>query len=149
MTSTSNPTTNESGQFRHARNGCCSKGNWSAINIAAMVIGFVLFWPLGLLILYWNIKGRNVKDLPRAVQQKWTAMVNGSWSPSKSDGSTNGENTVFDEFQQTQYDRIVEIKEEIKNRARSFRDFSSDSKRREDEAEFQEFMSADRSKDDK
>ncbi len=149
MTSTSNSTINDSGQFRHARKGCCSKGNWSGINIAAMVIGFVIFWPLGLLILYWNIKGRNVKDLPRAVQQKWSAMVNGSWSPSKSNDSTNGENTVFDEFQQTQYDRIVEIKDEIKNRARSFRDFRSDAKRNEDEAEFQEFMSADRSKDEK
>ena len=149
MTSSSNPTINDSGQYRTSRKGCCTKGNWSGINIAAMVIGFVLFWPLGLLILYWNIKGRNVKDLPRAIQQKWSAMVSGSWSPSSNNDNSNGENTVFDEYQQTQYDRIVEIKEEIKNRARSFRDFRSNAKRREHEAEFEDFMSADRSKDEK
>ena len=148
MTSSNNSTINDSGQYRHASKGCCNKGNWSVLNIVAMVTGFIIFWPLGLLILYWNIKGRNVKDLPRAVQQKWTAMVNGSWSPSKNAENSNGENTVFDEYQQTQYDRIVEIKDEIKNRARSFRDFRSNAKRRKDEAEFQEFMSSDRSKDD-
>ena len=149
MTSSSSSTVNGSGHYRDSRKGCCARGNWSGINIAAMVIGFVLFWPLGLLILYWNIKGRKVKDLPRAIQQKWSAMVNGSWSPSKSDGSSNGENTVFDEYQQTQLDRITEIKEEVKNRARSFRDFRFNAKRREDEDEFKEFMSSDRSKDDK
>ncbi len=149
MTSSNNSTINDSGQYRFKRKGCCTKGNWSGINIAAMVIGFIVFWPLGLLILYWNIKGRNVKDLPRAVQQKWSAMVNGSWSPSNNIDSSNGENTVFDEYQQTQYDRIVEIKDEIKNRARSFSDFRSNAKRRADEDEFQEFMSSDRSKDDK
>ena len=149
MTSSTNSTINDSGQYRNSRHGCCSKGNWSGINIVAMVIGFVIFWPLGLLILYWNIKGREVKDLPRAIQRKWSAMVSGSWSPSKNSEGTTGENTVFDEYQQTQYDRIVEIKEEIKNRARSFTDFRSDAKRREDKAEFEDFMSADRSKDEK
>ena len=149
MTSSSNPTSNDSGQFSQGRVGCCAKGNWSGINIAAMVIGFVVFWPLGLLILYWNIKGRNVQDLPRAIQQKWNAMVNGRWSPNMASDGITGENTVFDEYQQTQYDRIVEIKEEIKNRARSFKDFRSNAKRREDEAEFEEFMSSDRSKDEK
>ncbi len=149
MTSSSSSTVNDSGHYRRERKGCCARGNWSGINIAVMVIGFILFWPLGLLILYWNIKGRNVKDLPRAIQQKWTAMVNGSWSPIKGDNGTTSENTVFDEYQQTQYDRIVEIKEEIKNRARSFTDFRSNAKRRADEAEFKDFMSSDRSKNDK
>jgi hypothetical protein len=116
----------------------CCKGNWSGINIAAMVIGFVLFWPVGLVILYWNISGRNIKDLPSAVQEKWSAFTNGSFS-SKAN-TTNGTNTVFDEFQQTQHDRISELKEEIKNRAQRFNIFKSDAKRQADEAEFKDFM---------
>ena len=148
MTSSNNSTINDSGQFRSSRKGCCNKGNWSGINIAVMVIGFVLFWPVGLLILYWNITGRNLKDLPGAVQDKWNSLFNGSWGSSKTE-VTKGENSLFDEFQQTQYDRITEIKEEIKNRARSFKEYRSDAKRRADEAEFKEFMSADRSRDEK
>ena len=132
---------------RHSRKGgrCCSKGNWSGLNIAAMVIGFVLFWPLGLVVLYWNISGRNIKDLPPAIQEKWNAVFSGV----KNHKDSEGENSVFDEFQQTQYDRIHEIKEEIKTRASNFRVFKSDAKRRADEAEFKDFMSSDRSKDDK
>ena len=153
MTSSSSSTVNDSGQYCFSRKGCCARGNWSGINIAAMVIGFVLFWPVGLLILYWNIKGRNVKDLPGAIQEKWSAFkgstFNGSLSGSKGRENTMSENSVFDEYQQTQFDRITEIKEEIKNRARSFRDFRFNAKRREDEAEFKEFMSSDRSKDEK
>ena len=45
---------NESRRFR--KGGCCSKGNWSGFNIAAMVIGFVLFWPLGLVVLLTYLK---------------------------------------------------------------------------------------------
>ncbi len=136
---------------RHSRKGgfCgkgrCAKGNWSGINIAAMVIGFVLFWPLGLVVLYWNITGRNIKDLPPAIQEKWNAVFSGVKNHKDSDGG----NSVFDEFQQTQYDRIHEIKEEIKTRANNFRIFKSDAKRQADEAEFKDFMSSNRSQDDK
>ncbi len=149
MTSSSSSTVNDSRQYRHSRKGCCTGGNWSGMNIAAMVIGFVFFWPVGLFLLYWNISGRNVKDLPGAIQEKWTAMFNGSFCKPRGHKDSKGENSVFDEFQQTQYDRITEIKEEIKNRARNFSDFRSEAKRRADESEFKEFMSSDRSKEDK
>lgn len=137
---------------RHSRRsgrGCCSKGNWSGINIAAMVIGFVLFWPVGLVILYWNIKGRNLQDLPSAIQKKWNALFNGSFSGVSSYDESEGENVVFDEYQQTQHDRVSELKEEIKKRASSFKIFKSDAKRQADDAEFKDFMSSDRSQDDK
>jgi hypothetical protein len=113
-----------------------------------MVIGFVLFWPLGLVILYWNIRGRNVKDLPAAIQSKWSSLVNGNFGRQGSHEGRSGENVIFDEYQQTQFDRVRELKDEIKNRARNFRVFKSDAQRREDEVEFNDFMSSDRAKDD-
>jgi len=132
---------------RRSGGGCCSKGNWSGINIAAMVIGFVLFWPVGLVILYWNIKGRNLKDLPAAIQEKWQAVSTGSFGSASYTDESKGDNVVFDEYQQTQYDRVSELKEEIKNRARSFKIFKSGAKRQADQAEFKDFMSNNHSKD--
>lgn len=134
MSSSSSSSSNHFNNRMHK--GCCVKGNWSSMNIAAMVIAFVLFWPVGLVVLYWNIKGRDVRDLPAAVQAKWSSMVG---SKSVDSGSSN---SLFNEFQQTQYDRISDIKEEIKNRARSFKEYRSDAKRREDEKEFKDFMSS-------
>lgn len=121
--------------------GCSGKGsctgNWSGRNIAAMVIGFVLFWPIGLVLLYWNIKGRDVRDLPKAIKDKWSKVSSGSGCKYSS-----SENSVFDEFQQTQHDRISELKEEIKNRSRNFREFRTSAQRRADEEEFKDFMSS-------
>lgn len=148
MTSSNNATNHSTDHFRYSHKGCCSRGNWSVLNIAAMVIGFVLFWPVGLLVLYWNISGRDVKVLPNAVQEKWSAIFNGSFSECGESDYAKSDNSVFEEFQQTQYDRITEIKEEIKNRARSFRNYRTNAKRRADETEFKEFMSSDHSKDE-
>jgi len=121
--------------------GSCSKGNWSPLNIGAMVVGFVLFWPIGLLVLYWNISGRDARDLPGAVKQKWSSLFNRTGTKQE-DFSATAHNTVFEEFQQTQYDRIAEIKEEIKERARRFNEFRSDAKRRAEEEEFNKFMAS-------
>ena len=118
--------------------GCCGFGasaNWSVTNIVAMVIGFVLFWPLGLFMLYWIFKGRDVTDLRRHLAEKWNRFKGND------DTEASGtDNQVFNEYQQTQYDRIREIKDEIKERARRFADFRSDAKRRADEEEFRRFM---------
>ena len=118
---------------------CCAngdrRGNWSCLNIAAMVLGFVIFWPIGLLILFGNIKGVSVKGLPGMVRQKWSTMKEGLHS----DGSS-GNNAVFNEFQQAQFDRIREIREEIKERSRRFTNFRERAKRRADEEEFNQFM---------
>lgn len=123
---------------------CCGgrgkRANWSGINIAAMVVGFVLFWPIGLFILYWIFTGRDARELPRWISQQWTkviAMRNG-FDGFGNDG--HNDNVHFNEFQQTQYDRVREIKDEIKERARRFTNFRADAKRRADEEEFNRFM---------
>jgi len=110
------------------------KGSWTGYNIAAMVLGFVFFWPVGLVILYWIIRGRDVRDLPAAAREKWSEMFGRS-------GNRRSDNIVFEEYQQTQYDRIREIKEEIKERGRRFADFREQAQRRADQEEFSQFMS--------
>jgi len=137
--SSSNGSTVE--QANHRSRGCGGCGNWSGLNIAAMVLGFVFFWPVGLLLLFWIVCGRNVKDLPQAIQHQWSKMKGcGSGNDAFGKTDSNG-NVVFNEYQQTQYDRIREIKDEIKARARRFGEFRANAKRRADEEEFNRFMS--------
>lgn len=126
----------ESGRCWHRHGACQSRGKWSCFNIFAMVIGFVVFWPMGLVLLFWILSGRNVRDLPEAIQEKWRGFN------SKQTGIKHGssDNVVFDEYQQTQWDRIREIKSEIHERDKRFDDFRADAKRRADEQEFREFM---------
>ena len=123
------------------KSGNCwgQRGNWSGLNIAAMVVGFVIFWPIGLLILYWIARGRSVKDLPSGIRHQWSRF-SGHWQTGDATGLDASENVVFNEFQQTQYDRIREIKDEIKERSRRFAEFRASAKRRADEEEFNRFM---------
>lgn len=141
MSSSSNSTTDQSNN--RSQGHCCGswgkKGNWSGFNIVAMVLGFVLFWPIGLFILYWIVTGRNVKELPEGIRDQWS-KVSGSRSDSYSRNG-RGDNVVFNEYQQTQYDRIRELKDEIKARSRRFVEFRANAKRRADEEEFNRFMS--------
>lgn len=122
-----------------SHNSCAShsrcRGRWSTANIAALVVSFVLFWPVGLLVLFWILKGRNVKDLPGAIRDKWQATIGQRGHHRHGTG-----NSVFNEFQQAQYDRIKEIKDEIKERSNRFADFRADARKRADQEEFNQFM---------
>lgn len=126
------------GVCSHGGGGRCVGGHWSVANIAAMVLGFVVFPPLGFVVLIWTIMGRPIQDLPAWVHDKWTRFFRGETARTYNES----DNIVFNEYQQTQYDRIHEIKEEIKNRAEAFRAFRFDAKRRKDQQEFEEFMAS-------
>ncbi len=110
------------------------RGRWTGLNIAAMVVGFVFFWPLGLVILYWILTDRDVRDLPAAMREKWTQLRGGR--------TMHSDNVVFNKYQQTQYDRIQEIKDEMNARAKRFAEFRADVRRRADEEEFNRFMAS-------
>jgi len=112
------------------------RAQWSGFNIAAMVLGFVFFWPIGLIVLGWILSGRHVQELPGAVRQLWFTVFD------KRGNSSGSGNCVFHDYQQTQYDRIREIKEEIKARSHRFSEFRSDAKRRADQEEFDRFMAS-------
>jgi len=114
----------------------CSGSNWTGMNLVAMILGFVVFWPLGLFMVFWICSGRHVSEIPAAAQELW-AKISGGASMSREGLS---DNVVFNDYQQTQFDRIREIKEEIKTRAQRFSDYRADAKRRADEEEFNRFM---------
>lgn len=124
------------GACSYANMGRRCGGHWSGANIAAMVLGFVVWPPLGLVVLVWTIAGHPIQALPAWVRDKWRRFFRGA----SVHGYSESDNTVFNEYQQTQYDRIHEIKEEIRNRARAFRDFRFNARRRQDQKEFDEFM---------
>ncbi|MET0069672.1 MAG: DUF2852 domain-containing protein [Candidatus Thiodiazotropha sp.] len=125
----------------HCFNGemwSCGRGHWSGVNIVAMVLGFIIFPPLGFIVLLWTILGHPIQELPGWVRDKWNQLFRNN----KAGAYRESDNIVFNEYQQTQYDRIREIKEEIKKRTEAFRSFRFDAKRRKDQEEFDEFMSS-------
>jgi len=118
----------------------CDGANWSCFNIATMVLGFVLFWPIGLFVLCWILAGRNVRTIPRVFRQQFSRLTGFARSDRYGGWDKSVDNDVFNEYQQTQFDRINEIKDEIRERSRRFNDYRANAKRRADEEEFNNFM---------
>ena len=106
-----------------------------------MVAGFVAYWPIGLFLLLWIVTGRDVQELPGLIRQQLSRFGDAWNGPRRSATRDGSDNEVFNEFQQAQHERIREIKDEITDRARRFRDYRANAKRRADEEEFNRFMS--------
>jgi len=115
------------------------RSHWTPINIAAMVLGFICFWPLGLFMVFWIVSGRHVQELPPILRDLWL-KIKGAGNCFSADADSD--NIVFNEYQNTQYDRIREIKDEIKERSNRFKAFREEAKRKADEEEFNRFMAS-------
>ena len=140
--STGNASVSESRYSRKSCRGFTGGGKFSPLSIAAMVMGFILFWPIGMFILFWTLAGRTLSELANLMQSMWGKMST-VWEDR--DGfsfESDSENVVFRDYQRTQYDRIREIKDEIKERSRRFAEFKADVKRKQDQEEFDRFMAS-------
>jgi len=134
---------NKSGVYLHvSKKGGCSN-RWSLLHTLAVVGGFIVWWPIGLFMLFWVLDGRRVSDLPGVLNRAWSWVQNTKAFAGRNLGSgleSSSDNVVFNEYQQTQLDRIHEIREDIRRRKDRFENFRADTKRRADEDEFKRFM---------
>ena len=110
------------------------EAKWTPFHIVSIIVGFILFWPLGLFLLIWVGMGREISELPGIIHTSCLKMA--AWIRLQSHSG----NRVFDEFQQTQLDRIDEIKAEIRERRNAFQKFKEERDRKAEEKEFEEFM---------
>ena len=52
----------------------CSRGRWRALNIVLMIIGFAVFWPLGLAMLAWIIWGDEIRAKARTMKEHFRSF---------------------------------------------------------------------------
>ncbi len=140
--------TSVSRAYRHGndtdrQSRCGDKGVWTPVNIALMVGGFIFFVPLGYVVLIGLIMGINPWQLPARIAEWFQGMRNQFETTGKSYARGKSGNHVFDEYQQTQLDRIEEIKTEVRDRDRQFKTFKTDEQRAKDRRQFDRFMGRD------
>jgi len=140
MSTSTDPAFERSSHTSCNRTGTGRRGDWSPMNIAVMVFGFMFFWPVGLLVLGWIASGRHVRDLPAALRELWTSVTGSGFGRTSLGARAASDNVVFDDYQQAQYERIREIKAELGERSRRFAEFRERSRRRADQKEFDRFM---------
>lgn len=112
---------------------------FTLLNVVVVFAAFVVFWPLGLFLLIWICLGRTlgelcdlIADLGRKVQEWFSRQ-------STLRAGSSG-NRVFDDYQQTQHDRIEEIRQEIRERDKAFREFKVQQDREMEQKQFDDFI---------
>lgn len=105
--------------------------------IAAMVLGFIVFWPIGLAILFYMMWSGRMGCSAKREWGRWygahsTPRWGGNWRQSRGRTASSG-NHAFDEYRQETLRRLEEEQGE-------FLDFLERLRHAKDKAEFDQFM---------
>jgi hypothetical protein len=128
--------------------------HWKPIEIVAMVLGFAVFWPIGLAIVFWKVWQRKHAyegDLVSFIQEKWLAKRDrymahkANWAGASrfsTWGMPSSGNAAFDEWRATELARLEEERQKLVAAEREFGDFMENLRRAKDREEFDRFMTA-------
>lgn len=114
---------------------------WTPATIALMVIGFMVFWPLGLAMLAYIIWGDRLDGFKRDVNGATDRIFGscrkaGSW---KSHARTG--NVAFDDWREKELERLAEERRKLDETLAEFDAYARELRRAKDQQEFDRFMS--------
>jgi hypothetical protein len=130
---------------------------WTAFEIIAMILGFIVFWPIGLAILgykFWQSRYGG-PDLQTLANNKWqdarTMMSsNLAWGSSWRCGGAmrhasrfytpSTGNAAFDEWRTAEFARLDEERRKLDDAQREFAEYVDAIRRAKDREEFERFI---------
>jgi hypothetical protein len=122
------------------------KPQWSPVTIALMVLGFIVFWPLGLLVLGYIMWGEKFGGTPEKAQAYWNkgcSFVSANkarhWNNRSYTMNSSG-NAAFDEYRAEQLKRLEEERARLDAEIDAFHDYMANLNKAKDREEFDRFM---------
>lgn len=112
---------------------------WTPLTIVLMVIGFMLFWPLGLIMLAYILWGDHVPEIRRhfaGMRRSWSR----DWSGCRPRGYARSGNSAFDDYRDRELRRLDEERRRLDEERRQFEAFVFNLRRARDQEEFDRFM---------
>ncbi|MFN7025875.1 MAG: DUF2852 domain-containing protein [Pseudorhizobium sp.] len=115
--------------------------DWTPATIALMVLGFVVFWPLGLAMLAYIMFGERLQGFKRDANRKADGMFAGC-RRAKSRYNTHFAtgNVAFDDWRKVELDRIEEERKKLDEMREEFDSYMRELRRAKDQEEFDRFM---------
>ena len=121
---------------------CATKGRWHPLHIVAVVAGFMIWPPLGFLLLAWFLWGarfpggrfRDGFDRARAGFGDFARDVGArpAWAATG--------NAAFDDYRAETLRRLDEERRRLEEEGRAFAEFLANLRRARDKEEFDRFM---------
>ena len=135
---------------RRYRCGPMGKKPWSLVEIGAVIGGFVVFWPLGLLALFLKLKrgeiwnGASDMGPNQASWQNWRNQAQDFAAPFKRGTWTGATaptgNHAFDEYRRAAFEKLEAERRKLEDERREFDAFVEKLRKAKDEDDFQRFM---------
>jgi len=114
---------------------------WTPVTIAMMVLGFMIFWPLGLAMIAYIIWGDRL-DQFKADVNKATDNVSGVFSRNSRFCMQRTGNVAFDDWREAELKRLHEERIKLDNMRAEFDDYARELRRAKDQKDFDAFMAS-------
>jgi hypothetical protein len=142
------------------RRGCGTPSRWTAFEVIAVVLGFLVFWPIGLAILgykFWQRKS-GAADLQTVATGAWrnargamgdaAAYAPRNWAstPWARGFTPSTGNRAFDDWKSAELSRLEAERRKLEDAHREFADWLDNVRKAKDREEFERFMADRRGK---
>lgn len=119
---------------------------WTPATIALMVLGFMIFWPLGLAMLAYIIWGDRLDGFKSEMNEATDRVMDGFAKTKCRRTSARTGNVAFDEWREVELARLEEERKKLDEMRREFDAYQRDLRRAKDAEEFDAFMKSRNSK---
>ncbi|MFB2567190.1 DUF2852 domain-containing protein [Rhizobium sp. IMFF44] len=116
--------------------------DWTPATIALMVLGFVVFWPLGFAMLAYILFGERLREFKRDVNERTDGMFAGCGryrNRHRHCYSSTG-NVAFDDWRRAELERLEQERRKLDEMRAEFDSYARELRRAKDQEEFDRFM---------
>ena len=125
------------------------RARWTPVEMIAMVVGFMMFWPIGLAVLaykYWQSKmgGPDIQTVATGAFNNARSAVRGfqqrpgaQWARGF---STSTGNAAFDQWKSDEISRLEAERRKLEDAHKEFADWLETVRKAKDREEFDRFM---------
>jgi hypothetical protein len=119
--------------------------DWTPATIALMVLGFIVFWPLGMAMLAYILFGDRLHAFKREANEKmdgfYKSCRRGGWHGRDRGGwHRDTGNVAFDDWRKAELERIEEERRKLDAMREEFDNYLRELRRAKDQEEFDRFM---------
>jgi hypothetical protein len=104
--------------------------SWTPLNVALMVLGFIIFWPLGLAVLAYILWGDRLLGEFDRLKDQFSSLP----------GAAGTGNSAFDAYRSRELERLEAERRRLDRERREFSEFLRNLRRAKDQDEFDRFM---------
>lgn len=115
---------------------------WTPLTTFLMILGFIVFWPLGLAMLAYILWGDHFHRVADDARGHFRGCSMRKMKDTAFSGTGRTGNVAFDEYRERELARLEEERRRIDAMRAEFDDFLHNLRRAKDQEEFDRFMSA-------